>query len=73
MSGGKGAAARFYRGGRRQRGGCGALAVLVPLISQMAPSADVLAESSTEVDISAIAAGQAIKAVFRKQPVSCAT
>jgi hypothetical protein len=43
--------------------------VLVPLISQMAPSADVLAESSTEVDISAIAAGQAIKAVFRKQPV----
>jgi ubiquinol-cytochrome c reductase iron-sulfur subunit len=49
--------------------GVGALAVLVPLISQMAPSADVLAESSTEVDISAIAAGQAIKAVFRKQPV----
>lgn len=49
--------------------GVGALAVLVPLVSQMAPSADVLAESSTEVDISAIAAGQAIKAVFRKQPV----
>jgi ubiquinol-cytochrome c reductase iron-sulfur subunit len=49
--------------------GVGALAVLVPLISQMAPSADVLAEASTEVDISAIAAGQAIKAVFRKQPV----
>jgi len=35
----------------------------------MAPSADVLAESSTELDISAIASGQAIKAVFRKQPV----
>jgi len=49
--------------------GVGALAVLVPLISQMAPSADVLAEASTEVDISAIAVGQAIKAVFRKQPV----
>jgi len=49
--------------------GVGALATLVPLISQMAPSADVLAESSTEVDISAIAVGQAIKAVFRKQPV----
>jgi ubiquinol-cytochrome c reductase iron-sulfur subunit len=49
--------------------GVGALSVLVPLISQMSPSADVLAESSTEVDISAIAAGQAIKAVFRKQPV----
>lgn len=47
----------------------GGLAVLVPLISQMAPSADVLAESSTEIDISAIAVGQAIKAVFRKQPV----
>jgi ubiquinol-cytochrome c reductase iron-sulfur subunit len=35
----------------------------------MAPSADVLAESSTEIDISQISAGQAIKAVFRKQPV----
>jgi ubiquinol-cytochrome c reductase iron-sulfur subunit len=45
------------------------VATLVPLVSQMAPSADVLAESSTEIDISAIASGQAIKAVFRKQPV----
>ena len=49
--------------------GVGGLATLVPLISQMAPSADVLAESSVEVDISAIGVGQAIKAVFRKQPV----
>lgn len=49
--------------------GIGGLATLVPLISQMAPSKDVLAESSTEVDISAIERGQAIKAVFRKQPV----
>ena len=49
--------------------GVGGLATLVPLISQMAPSADVLAESSTEVDVSAIQPGQAIKAVFRKQPV----
>ena len=49
--------------------GVGAASVLVPLISQMAPSADVLAEASTEIDISAIKAGQAIKAVFRKQPV----
>jgi ubiquinol-cytochrome c reductase iron-sulfur subunit len=49
--------------------GVGGVATLVPLISQMSPSADVLAESSTEVDISAIAPGQAIKAVFRKQPV----
>jgi len=49
--------------------GVGGLAVLYPLISQMAPSADVLAESSTEIDISAIAAGMAIKAMWRKQPV----
>jgi ubiquinol-cytochrome c reductase iron-sulfur subunit len=49
--------------------GVGGLATLVPLISQMAPSADVLAESSTEIDVSAIQPGQAIKAVFRKQPV----
>jgi ubiquinol-cytochrome c reductase iron-sulfur subunit len=49
--------------------GVGVVATLVPLISQMAPSADVLAESSTEIDISAIKPGQAIKGVFRKQPV----
>jgi ubiquinol-cytochrome c reductase iron-sulfur subunit len=49
--------------------GVGALAAIYPLISQMAPSADVLAEGSTEVDISAIQPGQAIKAVFRKQPL----
>jgi len=49
--------------------GVGGVATLVPLISQMAPSADVLAASSTEVDISAIESGQAIKAAFRKQPV----
>ncbi len=49
--------------------GVGAVATLVPLISQMSPSADVLAESSIEVDISAITAGQAIKALFRKQPL----
>ena len=49
--------------------GVGAVATLVPLISQMSASADVLAESATEVDISAIQPGQAIKAVFRKQPV----
>ena len=49
--------------------GVGGLTVLYPLISQMAPSKDVLAESSTEIDISAIAPGQAIKAIFRKQPL----
>ncbi len=49
--------------------GVGAAAVVLPLVSQMAPSSDVLAESSTEIDISAIEPGQAIKAVFRKQPL----
>ncbi|MEP5936879.1 MAG: ubiquinol-cytochrome c reductase iron-sulfur subunit [Erythrobacter sp.] len=49
--------------------GIGGLATLYPLISQMAPSADVLAESSTELDTASIAPGQAIKAIFRKQPL----
>ena len=49
--------------------GVGGAATLIPLISQMAPSKDVLAESTTELDISAIEPGQAIKTVFRKQPV----
>ncbi|MGB3796769.1 MAG: ubiquinol-cytochrome c reductase iron-sulfur subunit [Alteraurantiacibacter sp.] len=49
--------------------GVGGLAVLLPLVSQMAPSADVLAESTTELDISSLEVGQSIKAVFRKQPV----
>ena len=49
--------------------GVGGALTLIPLISQMAPSADVLAESSVEVDLSPIKPGQAIKGVFRKQPV----
>jgi ubiquinol-cytochrome c reductase iron-sulfur subunit len=49
--------------------GVGGLAVLGPLISQMNPSADVLAQATTEVDLSAIQPGQAIKAVFRSQPL----
>ena len=49
--------------------GVGGVATLVPLISQMAPSKDVLAESTTELDISAIEPGMAVKAVFRKQPL----
>jgi ubiquinol-cytochrome c reductase iron-sulfur subunit len=49
--------------------GVGGAFLLFPLVSQMAPSADVLAASSTEVDISAIAAGQSIKTTFRKQPL----
>lgn len=50
-------------------GAVGAGAALVPLINQMNPSADVLAESSTDVDLSAIQPGQAIKVFFRKQPL----
>jgi ubiquinol-cytochrome c reductase iron-sulfur subunit len=49
--------------------GVGAVAVALPLINQMSPSADVLALASTEVDISKIAPGQAIKTSWRKQPV----
>jgi len=49
--------------------GVGGIATLVPLISQMSASKDVLAESSTEIDVSAIKPGQAIKAIFRKQPL----
>lgn len=47
----------------------GGIAVLLPLISQMAPSSDVLAESSTDVDLAAIQPGQGIKAVYRSQPL----
>ena len=49
--------------------GVGGVAVLYPLINQMNPSADVLALASTEVDISRIQPGQAIKTIWRKQPV----
>jgi ubiquinol-cytochrome c reductase iron-sulfur subunit len=49
--------------------GVGAGAIVLPLINQMNPSADVLAEASIEVDVSAIAPGQAIIAIFRKQPL----
>ena len=49
--------------------GVGGLVMVYPLVSQMAPSADVLADSTTELDIGSLETGQAIKAVFRKQPV----
>lgn len=49
--------------------GVGAVAIVLPLINQMNPSADVLAESTTEVDLSKIEPGQAIKTSFRKQPL----
>jgi ubiquinol-cytochrome c reductase iron-sulfur subunit len=49
--------------------GVGAVTTLYPLINQMNPSADILALASIEVDISKIQAGQAIKTMWRKQPV----
>ncbi len=49
--------------------GVGGAAAIAPLLLQAAPSADVLALSSTEVDISKIQPGQGIKTVWRKQPV----
>jgi ubiquinol-cytochrome c reductase iron-sulfur subunit len=49
--------------------GVGAGAFMLPLINQMNPSADVLALATTEVDLSPIAPGQAIKAVYRNQPL----
>jgi len=49
--------------------GVGAVAAVAPLLVQMAPPADVLALATTEVDISKILPGQAIKTVWRKQPV----
>jgi ubiquinol-cytochrome c reductase iron-sulfur subunit len=49
--------------------GVGAGAIVLPLINQMNPSADVLALASIEVDVAAIEPGQAIKTEFRKQPL----
>lgn len=49
--------------------GVGGVACLAPLIVQMSPSADVLAQSTTEVDIAKVQPGQGIKVVWRKQPV----
>ena len=47
----------------------GAGVVVLPLVNSMNPSADVLALSSTELDLKAIEPGQAIKTSFRKQPL----
>lgn len=49
--------------------GVGAGVVALPLVSQMSPSADVLALASIEVDVSSIEVGQAIKTSWRKQPI----
>jgi ubiquinol-cytochrome c reductase iron-sulfur subunit len=47
----------------------GAASVAVPLINSMNPSADVLAMSTTEVDLKPVAVGQAITVVWRGHPV----
>jgi ubiquinol-cytochrome c reductase iron-sulfur subunit len=49
--------------------GVGGAALLYPLVNQMNPSADVLALAQIDVDISSIEAGQAIKQIWRKQPI----
>lgn len=49
--------------------GVGAGVTVLPLVSQMSPSADVLALASIEVDVSSIEVGQAIKTSWRKQPI----
>ncbi len=52
--------------------GMGAVAVgaaVWPLVQQMNPSADVLALSTTEVDISSIQVGQSVTVLWRGKPV----
>ena len=49
--------------------GVGAVAIILPVLSTMSASADVLALASIEVDVSAIQPGQAIKSSWRKQPI----
>ena len=49
--------------------GVGGAALLYPLVNQMNPSADVLALAQIDVDISRIEVGQAIKTIWRKQPI----
>jgi ubiquinol-cytochrome c reductase iron-sulfur subunit len=47
----------------------GAAAVVLPLVNQMNPSADVLALASIDLDLSSIAPGQAVKASWRGKPI----
>jgi ubiquinol-cytochrome c reductase iron-sulfur subunit len=47
----------------------GVAALVWPLIDQMNPSADVLALSSTEMDIAKVEVGQRIKVMWRGHPV----
>ncbi|HCM83892.1 MAG TPA: ubiquinol-cytochrome c reductase iron-sulfur subunit [Rhodospirillaceae bacterium] len=50
-------------------GAVGAAAVAWPIIQSMNPAADTLAMSTTEVDLTPIAAGQAITVMWRGKPV----
>ena len=50
-------------------GAVGAAAAMWPFVHQMNPSADVLALSSAEVDLSQIAAGQSVTLLWRGKPV----
>lgn len=47
----------------------GAVGVIVPLVDQMNPDASALALSTTEVDLSSLEVGQAIKVVWQGKPV----
>ena len=47
----------------------GGAAFVWPLIDSLSPAADTKAASTSEVDLSAIKEGQAIKTIFRKQPL----
>lgn len=49
--------------------GVGAASFAWPLISSFNPSADVLALASTEVDISSVEQGQAIRVMWRGKPI----
>ena len=49
--------------------GAGVVAIVLPLVNQMNPSADVLAQSTTEIDLSKIEPGQGVVTSFRKQPL----
>src|SRR3546814_11220833 len=49
--------------------GVGAGVVVLPLVNQMSPSADVLALSTTEVDLSKLAEGKAVTTSIRSQPL----
>ena len=49
--------------------GVGGAALLYPLVNQMNPSADVLALAQIDVDVGPIQSGQAIKTMWRKQPI----